>query len=191
MKKLMIAAAIVCAAAVSQAAKFNWSTDGKIYGVDETTISGNGVYAIGGDSRIDQQASTATYTLTLYSGGVQVGDSVSGDVETYRGAVSTMDIDYTAAAQGTAYTYDLVVTMQQDSLTALGVKDGWDYSGAYLTQTISGPVTTEPNGNTDLPAAFGSWTVAGEVEVAPVPEPTSGLLLLLGVAGLALKRRHV
>ena len=24
----------------------------------------------------------------------------------------------------------------------------------------------------------------------PIPEPTSGLLLLLGVAGLALRRRH-
>ena len=31
----------------------------------------------------------------------------------------------------------------------------------------------------------GAWTTA-----APIPEPTSGLLLLLGVAGLALRRRR-
>jgi len=32
----------------------------------------------------------------------------------------------------------------------------------------------------------GSWPASP----APIPEPTSGLLLLLGVAGLALKRKQ-
>ena len=34
------------------------------------------------------------------------------------------------------------------------------------------------------------YTQAGWYQTAAVPEPTSGLLLLLGVAGLALKRKR-
>ncbi len=35
-----------------------------------------------------------------------------------------------------------------------------------------------------------SWHTVGTAPIDPVPEPTSGLLLLLGVAGLALKRKR-
>ena len=38
--------------------------------------------------------------------------------------------------------------------------------------------------------ATGGASTAGAVNVGAIPEPTSGLLLLLGVAGLALKRRR-
>ena len=38
--------------------------------------------------------------------------------------------------------------------------------------------------------ATGGASTAGAVNVGAIPEPTSGLLLLLGVAGLALKRKR-
>ncbi|MCR5413849.1 MAG: PEP-CTERM sorting domain-containing protein, partial [Kiritimatiellae bacterium] len=34
------------------------------------------------------------------------------------------------------------------------------------------------------------FATAGNFKTAAVPEPTSGLLMLLGVAGLALRRRR-
>lgn len=40
-------------------------------------------------------------------------------------------------------------------------------------------------GNTATAGGATAWT-----STAPVPEPTSGLLLLLGMAGLALRRKH-
>jgi len=42
-------------------------------------------------------------------------------------------------------------------------------------------------------SASDGWQGAGWYSVAtpsPIPEPTSGLLMLLGVAGLALKRKR-
>jgi len=42
----------------------------------------------------------------------------------------------------------------------------------------------DDGGNAGATESYGAWTAA------TIPEPTSGLLLLLGVAGLALKRKQ-
>lgn len=56
-----------------------------------------------------------------------------------------------------------------------------DPSGATYSATGSGSSDNFGTGFGGIDA--GTWT-------APVPEPTSGLLFLLGVAGLALKRKR-
>ena len=71
---------------------------------------------------------------------------------------------------------------------------GSTYTFYYTMEDAAGNVFTSGNKNSKAQAtstmtvAFagtGSWTAA------PVPEPTSGLLMLLGMAGLALRRRRV
>lgn len=44
-------------------------------------------------------------------------------------------------------------------------------------------------GQTDLPASAQAWSPSS-FTTAAIPEPTSGMLLLLGLAGLALKRKR-
>jgi len=42
------------------------------------------------------------------------------------------------------------------------------------------------------PGAVSSWTMgSGAFSAGPIPEPTSGMMLLLGMAALALRRRRV
>ena len=79
-----------------------------------------------------------------------------------------------------------------------------DGDNLYLSNAINDKNITAPpaatslsfasqnNGSTTFSklAAAEGFQGAGKWSAAAVPEPTSGLLLLLGVAGLALKRRR-
>ena len=147
MKKLMIAAAIVCAAVVSQAAAYNWTTANvKAYG--STTDLANGsahiILYVAGTSTI-----YAEDDAPMVNG--VIGKLVGGNVPA-----------------GT----------QVDAQYVLKDAAGNTFTSALLTKKNA----TDP---ANAPIAFGSrgsWTAA--------PEPTSGLLLLLGVGALALRRRR-
>lgn len=92
-----------------------------------------------------------------------------------------------AGATGQAYTLVLVA---KDGLSALN--DGDTYQMVVVTGTSS--ITAVPGaGDTTYYADFvnGTQFAAGDWKsTAVVPEPTSGLLMLLGMAGLALRRRR-
>lgn len=95
--------------------------------------------------------------------------------------------DLVSTAAGQDYTLILIA---KDNVSAL--KDGDTYKMVVANGTSA--ITAVPGaGETTYFADFtngtqyasGSWTSA-----TVVPEPTSGLLLLLGMAGLALKRKR-
>ena len=190
MKKLVIAAAIICVAAISQAASFSWSSSSvKLYGVTAADVTGNGTYAASSASanRADKVC-TLTYLLTILDGETVVG-TATGDV-TYGslGKLGTVGMEVDAAGDGKTYNYVLALTGTQSNLSGRGVDGEFDYSAATLSAEISGTVTTSTMGATNLPeTAPSSWTVSG---VTAVPEPTSGLLMLVGLGALALRRRR-
>ena len=151
MKKLMVAAAIVCAAAMVQAAQFQWKA-GAIKLMDGKTLySGAATLTV-----INADGVSQTYDGTFGSDGkidLAVGDASAGD----KGFIVAGD---TYSAYYTITTSDAVFTSTtKNNLTATYPSNK---SIAFLTS--------------------GSWTAT--------PEPTSALLLLLGVAGLALKRKQ-
>ena len=189
MKKLMIACAAVAFAAAAHAAACAWS------GANVTLAGQTGGPTSWGIYLIDSAKLTTTQLSTLFQG---------TDKDALASAISGATVLTTAGvAAGTAgrwsvpsgalpaeYVNGQNVTFYTLILDQGGVQD----QGAYLlSDTKSGTVSD----STTLAMGFLSqagktWTAyefGGEPPI-PSPEPTSGLLLLLGVAGLALRRKQ-
>ena len=164
MKKLMIAAAIVCAAAFAQAATVNWDVNFDFLDAGYSPIEGT--------LTIIDQATGNNYAIDLVDG------NASGTA---------------TITEGGKVDWNLLIT-------------NFDEGGQFERTegfTFVNPYPGAPDLESSL-AAYGNdtWAVlsndytldlfasAADQNFTAVPEPTSGLLLLLGVAGLALKRKR-
>lgn len=192
MKKLMIAAAIVCAAVMSQAATINWGVTTEAPGVEGGWANEGawyGFYML--SEQVANSAITAidatTHALTI-AGGVEATllDEHTLDFDEYDSG--TFGEEYKGAAadlNGKYYAIVLVDPSSPDNASA-GI---YSISGlSDVGNTAAFSIDGDGEGQTmfSRTGAEGSFSVAVET----VPEPTSGLLLLIGVAGLALKRRR-
>ena len=186
MKKLIIVAAVALAASFGYGASANWGVDW--------------AYAnITGYTNYDDGSANGSYWLVALTSSDTTGISVDKDGNLALGAgmtqLGTGGISDIASGGG-----DKVSGVSAGQYIALVVYDSdavaGDYVGAYgiAVGQVSADASDDPPVTGSIPTFNndGSGYVRANIGIVGVtiPEPTSGLLLLLGGAMLALRRRR-
>lgn len=193
MKKIVLTLAMVCAAVGVQAATVTWGS-GKMF----TAADGNG-----GSSSTTIGASATGYLFALSASEYEsllAGYNASGDMShvynAYKDALDSATGKASSGSRTSAVTikteadvgdtvYGALIYVYHDD--ALG-KDFYIANLGTGTVGAESGITISNLGTRFLGASANAST--GWVSSADVPEPTSGLLLLLGVGALALRRRQ-
>lgn len=178
MKKLMIMAVALGIAAIANAASVNWTAN-QIYKPGTTTAASMLLFCFDSStfSYADAQAAVAAGKTDFLANAL----NPSGTASTATGKLAANGIG--TVENGSAMTGYMVI------LDAATVADATKMVlTSELTGTASGATGTAGK------MSFGSLAAltsnASNWQTVAVPEPTSGLLMLLGIAGLALKRRR-
>lgn len=173
MKKLALAAIVAFAAVCVQAASVSWS-----YSSKDASVKGATIYMVVGDTAPTAISDWATW----------VADQT---------VVSQKTLGYNAikGSTGTDSPTASNITKDQSYYFVMLDADGKNFktTGAFNgTDIVYDTAAQEPQISTNISSAFGSsWTeIKADTPTTDVPEPTSGLLLLVGAAAMALRRRR-
>ncbi len=178
MKKSLIAFAMVLMAAAVNAEAMYWQ-------VSQITAEGAGTN-VKADSY--KYAQVHVYTGNAENGYTSVGylNALAEDGWTTDGAlISTSDAGNGAWFDLTGYnkndtTYSFVLELVNSDLQVVGASQYQSYD------TIKGQSGVVQNLGSILPSTYTAWNQG----FVSIPEPTSGLMLLLGASLLALRRKR-
>ena len=179
MKKLVVMGAVLCAAVAAQAASINWNSATKIADATGTALTSSTDYA--------KLLSGGSIVLALLKDG-----SYNGNYDVLGGSVAFRESPKAMAGKlkgSYEFTFSDELLKNGDVLGILFKDASGNLSQLQYTAggtvddilTISGLTDNRFSTNFNY-AASGTFTV--------VPEPTSGLMILLGLAGLALRRKQ-
>ena len=190
MKKLMIMLGAVATAIGVQAASVDWSVANNSWTLDSGAKAATGytVYLINGATSLETIAAAIDSTTGAFDADQTwvYGSSVTANA---KGSVASNTITTDKLTRGSEYDFSvLIIDAAADggpkymvsatyTQTAYKVGDDEATAAAFAAARLGANALTY-----NATSAANGW--------AAVPEPTSGLLLLLGVAGLALKRKR-
>lgn len=182
MKKLIVAAAVIGLAVASPAASFDWKTNrtgGAVNAFEGGSIVASTVYLFAAD-----QASTI---LSAWAAGKDWSSgALDSSTITTAGKIAAKSTTFDYGGAGTAATIDAIFAFTE----RVGDKDYFYISttaSATSPATGSDTITFTEGGVSTAIKDSASYSGAGWYAV---PEPTSGLLMLVGIAGLALRRKR-
>ena len=188
MKKLMIVAVVALAGIAANAAVVKWNASNvRIPVAANLSIDETGITTDSNSAKFVAGALTLSIIYTDKDGNTQV---LASSPTTGDGLVKTLtaadgDLGQIKPITDLAGTSDILWT-----LTA--TYEDPTHKGTYVyTAELQKDIADALSGDGDVTLGFnmntaGSWNYTANA----IPEPTSGLLLLLGVAGLALRRRR-
>ena len=161
MKKLMVMAMAIGMAVAAQAALCSWS----YYTTDGSAMAGTAYLVLGSSAQTTWDSLAAVQLASVDSAALTggYGESTGDSASFVKGQVNNA--------------YVVLVNDAEDKYGVTEVKDLKDFVYA----------------ENDNPPAYSFYDFAdvkATESFGAVPEPTSGLLLLLGVAGLALRRKQ-
>lgn len=170
MKKLLILVGAITALSISQASELWWTV------ADNATVDGN-------SATWDTAKFYASSTGYNYDG-TQIGSDIAKtdmeDLGFWSSDISSYD--------SSAYSFYVELWNSESLVGRSYVSTGTPPQGATPYSSLSGAIysTSSIMNPTAEPASFSQFTTA---EV--IPEPTSGVLVLLGMMALGLKRKRV
>jgi len=184
MKKLIILAAVAVAAAASQAASYDWKTKAG---------NSNSVYVNGTETTYNGTAYLflASSAATVYSdwiGGKALSAMTSLDSQSIASGKITAGTPFENAADPISVIFATEYGSGDNKflyISTSATQDGSDIGAATIS--FAGNAASSKLAASTAAYSGAGWYTVGS---SPVPEPTSGLLMLLGMAGLALRRRR-
>lgn len=192
MKKLIIAAFAVACAAVAQAATVQWGS-GALYtaadangGWSSTMVNTAGALVTMNIYMVDE----STYTTVSAMSQENMYKWAAGQTATYTAQNKNPS---TSAIIGAATVSDstLAGSTTYYSILTAEYTDATLEKDFYMAAAVT--ATTPASGQKNVQNIFGgaaALATGGVRDWQPIPEPTSGLLMLLGMAGLALRRKQ-
>ena len=165
MKKILTMGVVALAAVCANAASVDWSYTGTADQANYTVYAFSAAVAAQYDAFADLIAAAGAGTGTVAAHSGRTGTTYYTDNTTLSGVSDKLYLVVVSGTDATEYKYGSVST------------SGYTYN----------PDAQESSpGALKIPAS----AITSTGTIGSVPEPTSGLLLLLGVAGLALKRKR-
>lgn len=179
MKKIMIALGAVIAAACVHAASVDWTI----------TYTGKGSTWVNSDVSVFA-FSGKDYDAIIKLVTVDGSENLASDLAGY--ALDGSGAKFTTNFKGSAKTATINTADAPNSIFWMILTDGSTEAGKNVAWTAATDVSANQYTPPNQGSAFGltATNFSNSGTIAAVPEPTSGLLLLLGVAGLALRRKQ-
>ena len=181
MKKLMVILAAMVIATATQAASFSWKTTstGKLYGAGSTTTLASGTAYLFDSTTVSQQA-----LLTAILDGTGISTlSFSSSASVSAGAIGNTSFDVPAGYDSGDTFSAYFAVVDGDNVFISDLKTATTPATGNAAMSFNAKSDSQAAAMSSTSFTSGGWYTA-------VPEPTSGLLMLVGLAGLALRRRR-